>query len=564
MRTAWKLIAIGVLLAALFVSGCAASKPAAKPLQTKTAADVQKEMNPDAYNHYTNGVIYEQEGVLEEAIKEYEVALSYEPLSYDIRMALGSLYVRMNHPNQALDAVLPIPQKTDDTYKMMGDCYQQLNRNDEAMAVYKRALADDPTNVDLNYNLGVLAAKQRKLDEAAKYFQVAAQYSGNAELYQQIAEMYAGMGMFDSATVLLERAVTINATDPLLYSRLAVYYHAGGKKEQSINTLYRGMRAYPENARIQAQLIETYNAENYLDSVRVFGQKFVELPSTDKVIYERMGQVFLKDKLDTLATASFRKALTIDDKSRFALFYLGRMALDAKQYDTARTYFTDLVDADSTTPDGWVNLAYIYEQKKQTDSSIALLEQSLHYVTAGRDNVQFYLAQLVAEKQMPDSSIALLKQVIADGGDTVRALFQIGAQYERAGNFDKAVETFELLLSVDSTNSQALNYLGYMFADKNVRLDEALRMIQKALAVDTANGAYLDSYAWVLYRLQRYPEALVQINKSLGVIKDDPTVLEHLGDIQMALGNTSEARTAWQDALKIDPKNQKLKDKLKE
>jgi Flp pilus assembly protein TadD len=119
-----------------------------------------------------------------------------------------------------------------------------------------------------------------------------------------------------------------------------------------------------------------------------------------------------------------------------------------------------------------------------------------------------------------------------------------------------------LLLSIDSNNTQALNYLGYTLADKNVRLDESLQMIQKAVAADTANGAYLDSYAWVLYRMGRYDDALTQIKKALTLINDDATVLEHLGDIQMAMGNTNEARSAWQEALRVDPKNEKVKAKL--
>ncbi|TFH65609.1 MAG: tetratricopeptide repeat protein [Candidatus Zixiibacteriota bacterium] len=286
------------------------------------------------------------------------------------------------------------------------------------------------------------------------------------------------------------------------------------------------------------------------------------MPSTDKVIYERIGQVLLRVKLDTLAEASFKKALTIDSTSRYAMFYLGRMAMDKREYDSAKTYFTKLVGVDSTTPDGWVNLAFIYEQEKQPDKSIGLLEQALTHVTADRDNVQFYLAQLLAGKQMSDSSLVLLKQIIAEGGDTIRALFLIGVQYERDGNFAKTVETFELLLSIDSTNAQALNYLGYTLADKNVRLDESLQMIEKAIAADTANGAYLDSYAWVLYRLGRYDDALTQITKALTLIKDDATVLEHLGDIQMALGNADEARNAWQAALRVDPKNERVKAKL--
>jgi tetratricopeptide (TPR) repeat protein len=551
-----------VILAALLISGCAASKPTAKPVLAPHAADVQKDMNPDAYNHYTNAIIYEQEQIWDEAIKEYEVALSYEPLSYDIRMALGLLYFNMNRTSQALDALLPIPEKTGDTYKLLGDCYRQLNRDDEAWAVYRRALVEDSNNVSLNYNLGLLAAKQRKLDEAAKYFQVAAHYSGNAVLFQQIAEMYAGIGMFDSATVLLERAITLNTEDPSLYSRLSVYYHAGGKKLESKNALYRGVRNYPNDARLRAQLIETYNSEDNLDSVAVVARQLVDLSSTDKVIYERIGQVLMKAKLDTLAEASFKKALAIDSTSRYAMFYLGRMAIDRKEYDSAKTYFSRLVGVDSTTPDGWVNLAFVFEQEKQPDKSMAILQQALMHVTADRDNVQFYLAQLLANKQMSDSSMVLLKQIIAEGGDTIRALFLIGVQYEHDGNFDKTVETFELLLSIDSTNAQALNYLGYTLADKGVRLDESLRMIQKAVATDTANGAYLDSYAWVLYRLGRYNDALTEIQKALTLIKDDATVLEHLGDIQMALGNADEARNAWQASLRVDPKNEKVKAKL--
>ncbi len=557
----WKYAATALLMA-LLVPGCAASKPTAKPVSPR-AAERSREMNPDAYNHFTNGIIYEQEQIWDEAIREYEVALSYEPLSYDIRMALGQLYFNLGRVSQALDVLLPIPMKSGDVYKLLGDCYRLLNRDDEAWAVYKRALEGDSTNVSLNYNLGVLAAKQRKTEEAARYFQVAARYSGNPELFQQIAKMYAQNGMLDSATALLERAITLDADDPSLYSLLSVYYHAGGHKAESKNTLYRGIGRYPDDARMRAQLLETYNSEDNQDSVVTIARQLLDLPSEDKVIYERIGQVLMKAQLDTLAAAVFQKALSIDSTSRYAMFYLGRLATDRKQYDSAKFYFTRLVGVDSTTPDGWVNLAYVYEQEKQSDKSIDILQQGLTHVTAGRDDVQLYLAQLLASKQMSDSSRAVLKQVIAEGGDTVRALFLIGVQYEHDGNFEKTVETFELLLSLDSTNAQALNYLGYTLADKNVRLDESLRMIEKAVAADSTNGAYLDSYAWVLYRLGRYEEALAQIKKAVALVKDDAIVLEHLGDIQMASGNVEEARSAWQAALKADPKNERVREKLK-
>jgi tetratricopeptide (TPR) repeat protein len=154
--------------------------------------------------------------------------------------------------------------------------------------------------------------------------------------------------------------------------------------------------------------------------------------------------------------------------------------------------------------------------------------------------------------------------VVDNGGDTVRALFQTGAEYEKMGNFDKAVEAFELLLTIDPDHDGALNFLGYMLADKGVRLNDALTMIQKAVKADPENGAYLDSYAWVLYKLGRYSEALAQIRKAIAKVPNDPVVFEHLGDIHAALGNTKEARDAWQKALAADPGNKGLQEKLKQ
>ena len=163
---------------------------------------------------------------------------------------------------------------------------------------------------------------------------------------------------------------------------------------------------------------------------------------------------------------------------------------------------------------------------------------------------------------MSDSAITVLKNAIADGGDTIRALFQVGAEYEKLKDIPKSVESFELLLSISPDHHPTLNYLGYMLAERGERLPEALDMIERALKAEPDNGAYLDSYAWVLYKMQRYQEALIQIQKAVTKTNNDPVVIEHLGDIQYALGNLKDARDAWQTALAFDPQNKNLKEKL--
>jgi tetratricopeptide (TPR) repeat protein len=125
-----------------------------------------------------------------------------------------------------------------------------------------------------------------------------------------------------------------------------------------------------------------------------------------------------------------------------------------------------------------------------------------------------------------------------------------GAMYERMKNFDAAESQFRKVIEINDGNAGALNYLGYMFADRNVRLDEAQKLIQRALELDPENGAYLDSLGWVYYRQGRLEEAEGLLVRALERIGQDPTIHDHLGDVYYKLGKTKEAITQWQASLK--------------
>jgi Flp pilus assembly protein TadD len=140
--------------------------------------------------------------------------------------------------------------------------------------------------------------------------------------------------------------------------------------------------------------------------------------------------------------------------------------------------------------------------------------------------------------------------------------FALAASCERIGQFERAEHLFRRLIAREPENSTALNYLGYMYADSGVMLAESLKLIERALAVDSTNGAYLDSYGWALYRLGRLPEAEAQIRKALVVMQSDATILDHLGDILLVLGRRDEAEAQWRKALELEPDNAAIRRKL--
>jgi tetratricopeptide (TPR) repeat protein len=124
--------------------------------------------------------------------------------------------------------------------------------------------------------------------------------------------------------------------------------------------------------------------------------------------------------------------------------------------------------------------------------------------------------------------------------------FMRGAMYERIKKYDESEAAFRKAIELNGKNASALNYLGYMLADRNVRLDEAHDLIAKALDLDPENGAYLDSMAWVCFRQGKADQAEQLLIRALDRLGTDPTVHDHLGDVYYKLGKTKEAIAQWQ------------------
>ncbi len=128
-----------------------------------------------------------------------------------------------------------------------------------------------------------------------------------------------------------------------------------------------------------------------------------------------------------------------------------------------------------------------------------------------------------------------------------------GVSRERTEDWAGAEADFRKALDLNPDQPQVLNYLGYSFVDRGENLDEALGMIERAVAAEPDAGYIVDSLAWAYYRLGRYADAVIPMEKASLLEPVDPVVTDHLGDVYWAVGRTLEAQFQWRRALSFDP-----------
>jgi tetratricopeptide (TPR) repeat protein len=160
------------------------------------------------------------------------------------------------------------------------------------------------------------------------------------------------------------------------------------------------------------------------------------------------------------------------------------------------------------------------------------------------------------------NAINILYELESISSTFKRINFYLGVCYDQLDNFDKTEYYMNKAIEQDPTDHEALNYLGYLYADKNINLDKAEQLILKALSYEPTNYAYIDSLAWVYYRKELYEKS----EELFEQIKDcnDPVVYEHIGDVKLKLNKFQQAYEYYTKSLKLNPKNKNVKKKLKE
>jgi tetratricopeptide (TPR) repeat protein len=257
------------------------------------------------------------------------------------------------------------------------------------------------------------------------------------------------------------------------------------------------------------------------------------------------------------------EAIVRDDPTNpEAYYYLGYIAYTEKKPADAADYFGKTILLNPDFPDPYYELALSQISLNKPDDALATLDKARQKFP---QNYTLELCTGLAYGRKKEYKQAVqhytAAEVIAKATDPSRLddqfYFQLGATYERMGDYVQAEQYFEKCLQLAPDSAEAQNYLGYMWAEHDTKLDRARELIEKAVKAEPKNAAYLDSLGWVLFKLRQPKEALGYTLKAVELSDEpDATLYDHLGDIYAALNQPDKARDAWTKSLAVEPNDQ--------
>jgi tetratricopeptide (TPR) repeat protein len=381
-----------------------------------------------------------------------------------------------------------------------------------------------------------------------------------ASLYQRIGLLNLEAGHAKEAVAALETADRLDAGNPAALLLLVQAYDGADDVDSALSTCNRLLAIQPDNlearfhhARLLRRNGDTVTARREFEDLIL---KAGEVKDPDERVGTMLTLAWAQVGVLALSTRDWHAAeQALEEAVRRArdprpdiLRLLARAHLEAGQFDAAGSVVADGTkrfpeDLDLKALAGEVRLA----QGDETGAN-ALFHG---LIESEGGSVESYVS--VSEALMRQKRYAGADQILRESlrrhTDDDRLLFARGAALERLGRGPQAERVLVRAVEVNPKNAMALNYLGYMLADSGRRLGDSLAYVERALALEPDNPAYLDSLGWALFKLARYAPAEEKLRAALRYDGSDPAIREHLGDLLIATGRTEEAVKAWQAAL---------------
>jgi tetratricopeptide (TPR) repeat protein len=474
--------------------------------------------------------LYVRSGDYEKAIPMLSNLVNQEPGWQDGPMMLAEAFAGAG---RVKDAISWLEQRAPGDARLLptlADFYERDRRWSDAAAAYARALQRTPRAIELKsrYASALMNAGGRenigKARDALNEV-IASRPAPDARALYLLSQAQRRLGESKEAEATARRVIAQNSKSPWGYYALAEALEERHQYQSVVDEL--------------APIVSEFRGKSSDTAVDVG----ILLPHLG-FAYQELGQY---DK----AIATFDEARKLSPSDPSIAGYLMEANIAAKKYGAA----VDVGKAALSQHPDDLRLARLQARalryNGKADQGIALLEEA---VKKHADDPLAYisLAQVYSDADKGAQAVRVLQDAQTKFPSDNGLAFELGAVFDKQKKFAEAESAFRQVLGRDPENATALNYLGYMLAERGERLDESVNYLKKALEIEPENGSFLDSLGWAYFKSDKLDLAENNLRRAADQLKTNSVIQEHYGQVLFKMGRYDEAIAAWSRALAGD------------
>lgn len=331
-----------------------------------------------------------------------------------------------------------------------------------------------------------------------------------------------------------------------------------GQSPDTAVDFYRNfLTQYPDANEVRMNLARTLVNQKHLDEAKPEFVKLAHASKGNPEILVVVGLLSFQATDYTEAEQYFQQALATDFKEKDQIYlYLGQTAEKQKKDDQALTWYNKIQSGERYL-DAKLNIANVLARTQGTDNAIKMLDD-----LSDLNNEQLVLviqtqANLLVQAKRHQEAYDVLDKAVKNLPNTPAIIYDYAMAAEKLDRLDIAERELRKLIQIKPDFAQAYNALGYSLADRNIKLEEARALIEKALALSPNDHFILDSMGWVQYRLGKLDKAVDYLRRAY-TAQTDPEIAAHLGEVLWQQGKRDEALQIWGEALRDHPDNEVL------
>lgn len=499
--------------------------------------------------------------------KEYEKAadvleryLKAAPEDVNALYSLGIHYYRyLNDGPRALkqfDSIIRLSAKNDiapdyieNAYYVSGYIYFTKNEFKKSFKCYKKVFELNPNNMNAVSMLAITAMSEYNIKDAEKYSLIYLGSNPDEVNMRYILGIVYYLNGDERAIEYLARVMKSKSFEGFYASGL--FYELSGDTDRAANVLKSVMK-------MRDDLVPAFIA------VARINLKKGDLKAAYRSFIEA-GTIAYRKGLFEVADRLFFKALELKGESDVDVYYfLARTQEEKKNYALAISYYNRYYSATKEI-DILIHVGYLYGVQKKYGRAYDYFNNAAR-IDPENPSPYFFtgLVQLWEEKYKEAN--ASFAKAIKIKNDVEAYYFYYALTWEKMNKIKEAEDALKSAIKANPMSGRSMNYLAYLYADRNIKLDDAYTLVIRALDLEPENGAYLDTLGWIYYRQEKYDMALEYTLQAEENLTDedsmDPVVYDHIGDIYMKLGKKDKALQYWEKAFNMNG-DKSIEEKIK-